>query len=577
MRLRSRGSVLALVAAGAVGCSDDAGRGPETAPAATPAAPERRTPAADALDTLYARDHLVEIAIELDPTDWNELRGEGRGLFDGFLELGDETFEFTEFASVASVDGQRYTNVSIRKKGYLGSLSRPRPSLKLDFGEVEAASGAEAGRVFERLTLNNNRGDNTRARTCLAYDLFAKAGVPTPRCNLAHVVVNGEDLGTYSNVEPIKKPMLSRNFGDDSGNLYEGQLIDLVVEDEPKFQLKNNEETGDRSDLRRLIDAASAGGPVGERLGEVLDVGRFREFWAAETLTGHWDGYAGNRNNFYLYDNPATGRFEFIPWGTDGAFATGIPGDGANTSETVFARALLANRLYNQPDQRALFRGRLGALNDSLWDAPALIRELHRIVRLAPDALPDAVAALEEHLEAHGTKLRTALRAKAPEWVQLENTPSPCFGTISGVHFEFSTDYGNLDDLGPELGRFTADLSLDGSALAVEASAWFGRAGVENPRADNLVVLRALSFFEDGRGLLLQIGIPPEEFSPGMRTLHGFETAGLIVILDGEHSRFVGFISEGTLELDAASTVAGAPVIGRLDGKLLQTGCAELD
>ena len=75
MRLRSRGSVLALVAAGAVGCSDDAGRGPETAPAA----PERRTPAADALDTLYARDHLVEIAIELDPTDWNELRGEGRG------------------------------------------------------------------------------------------------------------------------------------------------------------------------------------------------------------------------------------------------------------------------------------------------------------------------------------------------------------------------------------------------------------------------------------------------------------------------------------------------------------------
>ncbi len=107
--------------------------------------PTRSTPS--------TRDHLVEAAIELDPVDWQELRGEGRGLFDGFLELGDESFEFTEFTGVASVDGQRYANVSIRKKGYLGSLSRPRPSLKLDFGEVEDATGAEAGRVFERLTL----------------------------------------------------------------------------------------------------------------------------------------------------------------------------------------------------------------------------------------------------------------------------------------------------------------------------------------------------------------------------------------------------------------------------------------
>src|SRR5688572_767228 len=311
MRLRSRGSVLALVAAGAVGCSDDAGRGPETAPAATPAAPERRTPAADALDTLYARDHLVEIAIELDPADWHELRGEGRGLFDGFLELGDETFEFTEFAGVAIVDGQRYANVSIRKKGYLGSLSRPRPSLKLDFGEVEAASGAESGRVFERLTLNNNRGDNTRARTCLAYDLFAKAGVPTPRCNLAHVVVNGEDLGTYSNVEPIKKPMLSRNFGDDSGNLYEGQLVDFVAGDVPRFELKTDGDAADRSRLAALASALEADdATLTQRLGEVLDLERYRDFWALERLTGHWDGYAGNRNNFYLYDNPDSGRFE---------------------------------------------------------------------------------------------------------------------------------------------------------------------------------------------------------------------------------------------------------------------------
>lgn len=575
MRFRSRGSALISVIVAVGGCSGGEGTAPEP-PVISPV-PGPRPPSPDALDQLYSREHLLEIAIELAPADWEQLRGEGRGLIEGFLGPGGESFEYTEFNGTASVDGQRYTNVSIRKKGYLGSLSRPRPSLKLDFGEVEAATGAEAGRVFERLTLNNNRGDNTRARTCLAYDLFAKAGVPAPRCNLAHVVVNGEDLGTYSNVEPIKKPMLARNFGDDTGNLYEGQLIDLVEQDEPKFELKTNEQAAERSDLHRLIAAAGASSPFPERLAELLDIERFRDFWAMETLTGHWDGYAGNRNNFYLYDNPATGRFEFIPWGTDGAFTEGIPGDAVNTGQTVLARALLANRLYALPDQRALFRARLSALNDAVWDGGALVRELQRIEALAPDALPEATAALAEHLETHGNELRAALRSPAPDWVQLDDAPSPCAGAISELRFEFATDYGALEGIELGLGRFSGDLSLDGASFVVPDSAWFGRAGVENPRADTTVTLRALGFLDDGRGVLLQISIPPEEFSPGVRSLHGFETAGLIVALRGADSRFVGFISDGTLALDAASAVSGAPVEGRLEGKLFQLACAGLD
>jgi len=88
--------------------------------------------------------------------------------------------------------------------------------------------------------------------------------------------------------------------------------------------------------------------------------------------------------------------------------------------------------------------------------------------------------------------------------------------------------------------------------------------------------VRALGFFADGRGLFVQLTLPPAEFSPGVRSFHGFETDGLVVVLDGAESRFVGFISEGTLELDAASPEVGAPVRGRARGQLLQTGCAEL-
>lgn len=36
---------------------------------------------------------------------------------------------------------------------------------------------------------------------------------------------------------------------------------------------------------------------------------------AAEVLVAHWDGYAGNLNNTYLYADPSDGRFRFVPWG----------------------------------------------------------------------------------------------------------------------------------------------------------------------------------------------------------------------------------------------------------------------
>jgi hypothetical protein len=512
---------------------------------------------------------VVEVAVELAPADWQALRAEGRALFEGFLGE-DQEFAFTEYVGAASVDGQRYENVVVRKKGFLGSLSRPRPSLKLDFGEVELGNG----RVFERLTLNNNRQDYSRSRTCLAYDLFARAGLAAPRCNLAHVVVNGEDLGTYSNVEPIKKPLLKRHFGDTSGNLYEGQLVDFVVGDVPRFQLKTNETSGDRSDLAGLASALEAqDAELEAQLGQVLDLDRYRDFWAMERLTGHWDGYAGNRNNFYLYNNPASGRFEFIPWGTDGAFAEAIPGDALNTSATVYARGLLANRLYNHPEERTRFRARLGELNEAVWRESALVAELERMTALAADTLPDATAVLRRHLQTHGAQVRAELDEPAPDWALGTSEQSSCFGTIGDVSLEFATEYGDLADVAPGLGNFDVGLSLDG---APSGGAWFGRAGVDPTAAEPSVALRALSVLEDGQVIFLQIGVPPEEFSPGSRALHGFESVGLVLVLDGADTRFVGFISDGALQLDVASAATGAPVSGRLDARLLQTGCAAL-
>jgi hypothetical protein len=41
---------------------------------------------------------------------------------------------------------------------------------------------------------------------------------------------------------------------------------------------------------------------------------------ALDVATGNWDDYFYNQNNYYLYDNPGTGKFEFITFDTDNTF-----------------------------------------------------------------------------------------------------------------------------------------------------------------------------------------------------------------------------------------------------------------
>ena len=94
-----------------------------------------------------------------------------------------------------------------------------------------------------------------------------------------------------------------------------------------------------------------------DALSQVIDLNAFYTFWATEVLLGHWDGYAGNQNNFYIYGAPLDGgRFRFIPWGVDSAFfdaeEAGVFGLDVDVPTTVWAFAELSRRLYNHPTGR---------------------------------------------------------------------------------------------------------------------------------------------------------------------------------------------------------------------------------
>ncbi|MEZ4436632.1 MAG: CotH kinase family protein [bacterium] len=333
---------------------------------------------------------LFEVEVEMDPADWDALRAQNRGELDLMgPDCLDEPFAspYDWFPARVTVDGAVYDRVGIRKKGFFGSVSSSRPSVRIAFDEyVEGQSH----RGLTRMALNNGRQDASRLRTCLAYGVFARMGAPTPRCNFARVTVNGQPLGVYAHVESIGRPFLAAQFGDPDGWLYEGTLSDFRPEWRGTMEQKTREEAPHTGGIDRVIAAlGAADDELIAALQGALDLDAFLTFWAAETLVAHWDGYAGNTNNFWFYEHPRDGLIRFIPWGPDAAFQSPrLFFEGLVAPHSVFAVGAVARRLYLHPEGRARYLARLEALVE-VYEWAGLDGEIDRMQALiAPGLLP---------------------------------------------------------------------------------------------------------------------------------------------------------------------------------------------
>jgi spore coat protein H len=339
----------------------------------------------DVSEDIFDEERLIQVTVNMPDADFAVMRLEGRTLSSILSSCPASDFEYSDFSASVNIDGELVENVAIRKKGFLGSNSSVRPSIKLNFDtHVD-------GRTFKgmkRMTLNNDRQDPSHTHQCMAYDMFRAAGLVAPRCNLAQVIINGEDMGVYSQIESIKKPFLELNFADKTGNLYEAQIADFGIHLNDKFELKTNKTLNDRSDLTQLSDLLNGSltdDAFVAALGSVIDVPEFIKFWAVEALIGHWDSATGNVNNFYIYHDPTDDLFHFIPWGTDAAFTSENP--FKPNSGPLYRNISIASRLFDIGSTRQLY---FDAINDLLlnqWNEVELLAKLDTLQALsqAPD------------------------------------------------------------------------------------------------------------------------------------------------------------------------------------------------
>ena len=426
-------------------------------------------------DALFDTSRLLEVSIEMDPVEWNALRREGRdGLDLRGLDCLDAPFDspYTWRTARVVVDGQPLGEVGVRKKGFFGSLSDTKPSLLLDLDRV--VEGQSLGDL-NRLTLNNSDQDPSLARTCLAYDVFRRAGVPAPRCSHARVRLNGLDLGVYVHVESVRKPFLRRHFDDDEGTLYEGTLSDFTPAWRGTFEQKTNEDMPSAAVLDALTAAAQVeDARLIEALEAVLDVDAFLSFWAAEVAVAHWDGYAGNTNNFFVYADPASGRARFLPWGVDGTFQTPyLLFEGEVAPASVLATGIIARRLYLHAEGRARFVARLREVVGAVFDAEALIGRLDADAALVGGVLPDAarevharaVDRVRAFIQSQPARILSELDAGGAAW-RWPLRGSPCLEQVGALSGVFETTWGTLARNAPfETGTSSAQGTLRGAGL----------------------------------------------------------------------------------------------------------------
>lgn len=564
-----------------LGCGDDS---TPTLDASTDDAELDASADATVAPDFFDPDTILEVDIQLDPADWETLRMQERDFLDilGGEDCRAEPFAspFTWFESTVTIAGVTLERVGVRKKGFLGSLSREKPSLKLEFDEF-----VEDQRLFdiERMTFNNAQQDPGYIDQCLGFGVFERAGVPTPRCSFAHVTVNGEDMGVYVHVEPVKKPFLRRWFDDDEGNLYEGTLSDFREEWTTTFEQKTNKDVpSDFSDILE-IQTILAGGDetLVADLEQAINLDGYIRFWATEVLIGHVDGYAANTNNFFVYNDPATDIVHFVPWGNDQAFLDGNP-LRPGPATPVFTNGLLANRLYNVADTRARYLAELTRQLDEVWDATELLAEVDRMRALIEPLLQprdmergymETMERTRVFIEDREVRMRDAVSV-APE-----ESPPPrtldCLvpnGTIQGM---FNTEWGTLESDDPFTAGIgvgtTLEMELDGETQVftmLASTAGFEIPDDEPPR--DAVVFWAAR--DNGILTIVFIRTDPGQLITGANYPLDFgSTSGFVLdfstVVPGPPD-LVAFLLGGSLQVEESTQTEGSPVVGTIQADL---------
>lgn len=347
----------------------------------------------DANANVFLDGEITRVDVTIDPDD-----------FQVFLDdpQTDETRPVTVRWKNSVID-ETHQNVAFRVRGNT-SRNAARKSWKLDFRRNVD------GRDFhglEEVNLNGGNNDPSLIRTILAWEIVRVMGISGSRTHLVALYINGTFWSIQTHVEHIDEEFVENYFTDKDGNLYkclyQGAQADLSFvngEDYTNYAggevyretNNNNDPNRDYSDIAdfvRLINFSSDAELL-ESLEHSFDIDTFLRSLAVDVGVGSWDDYWYGSNNYYLYFNRISDRFQWIPYDYDNSF--GIDFFNTDWSTRSFdgwgdggfgsTPAPLVEAVFSHSEWRRQFRRYLLQVADILQDAGLRqkISEWHSLV-----------------------------------------------------------------------------------------------------------------------------------------------------------------------------------------------------
>lgn len=379
-----------------------------------------------------------------------------------------------------TADGTAFENVGVRYKGngsYLPSKDKLKRNMKLDLDHYH--DGLKLAGM-KSVNLNAGAIDPSRSREAVGYALYRLAGVPAARTAYAELTVTipGKHdkslVGLYTIVEPIDKPFLKHWFGSADGLLMKPewlQGLEYLGDDWAKYPRKylpKDDATPAQAarviEFTRLVNKA----PDDEfraKIGDYLDVDEFLRYVAATALQSNVDNFFSTGHNCYIYLNPATNKFAFIPWDLDISFAAfpflpikkqmNLSIDRPYTGESK-----LVERLFADLAVREKYKAIVREVADAAFDKGELLRLIEAAETTVKEPLAREAAAEKKRKE--GTEAAAGFRA-APDLKvfaarRTASVKAQLAGTSKGYTPAALTEFGpGLFFVAPVMGMADAD------------------------------------------------------------------------------------------------------------------------
>jgi len=233
----------------------------------------------------------------------------------------DETVPATLCAAdISKRTGRKCWDVDLR---YRGDTARtmPKKSWKIFFPSADPFQG-QMGTSYE-LNLNADYVDQSLLRSYTGYNLFARAGVPTPRAGYASLYINGAYYGLFSEVEQVDERFLHRRDIDMHGNLYKPFYGPLGLETSDwwytyRYPKKTNRQSN-YNDLIAFIELINLtpDEQFTDAIADVLNVNGWLDWYAVNILIGNFEM---TNKNYYIYHDFSIDRWMILPWDVDISF-----------------------------------------------------------------------------------------------------------------------------------------------------------------------------------------------------------------------------------------------------------------